>query len=236
MLRMMSYNIQAGRGSDGRFDLPRTAAAISAERPDVVALQEVDVRWSARSDNFDEAAWLAEELGMRASFAPIYTRPPDGRFGLAVLSRFPIASVVNHPLTRVSTQTPDAKPEAMPGFLEVLLEVPGAPLRIYDTHLDYRDAPEVRAIQVREMLRIVGERPGVLCGDFNAPPGAAELAPLWTMFTDALTTNDFTYPADRPTKRFDYVITPAGLALHEARVPDTLASDHRPVVGDLRTA
>lgn len=256
-LRVMSYNIAAGAGADRVFDLERTARAIEVERPDVVALQEVDVNWSTRSDYVDEAAWLAERLGMRVYFAPIYTLEPDRpgapprRFGLAMLSRYPILRAHNHEITRLSTQEPDPVPAPAPGFPEVLISVRGVPVRVYGTHLDYRADPSVRQAQVADMLRIMGRRsapghrrahgaPQLLLGDFNAEPAAAELAPLWTgrrALGDALTLagkpDALTYPADEPTRRLDYVTATAGVRVRDAWVPETLASDHRPVVADL---
>jgi endonuclease/exonuclease/phosphatase family metal-dependent hydrolase len=238
-LRVMSYNIQAGRGIDHRFDLMRTAQAIEAQRPGLLALQEVDVAWSSRSDYVDEVSWLARRLNMRSFFAPIYTRPPDRpgaqdrRFGLAVLSRFPIISAVNHTITRVSTQQPEAGPVPTPGFAEVVVEAAGGPVRIFNAHLDFRPDPAVRRTQVAEILAIIAERPGLLAGDLNAPLAAAELAPLWEGLTDPLTTGCFTWPADCPTRRYDYVAVPAGVEVERAWVPASLASDHLPVVADL---
>ena len=43
-LRVMSYNIHHGEGTDGEFDLQRIADVINARRPDLVALQEVGPR------------------------------------------------------------------------------------------------------------------------------------------------------------------------------------------------
>jgi endonuclease/exonuclease/phosphatase family metal-dependent hydrolase len=79
----------------------------------------------------------------------------------------------------------------------------------------------------------------LLLGDFNAQPDDPELAPLWTRLTDAMTVvgqrTTPTWPADTPTKRIDYVTysTGSGIRAVDAHVPDTLASDHRPVVTDL---
>lgn len=235
----MSYNIQAGRGIDHAFDLMRTAEAIEAQRPDLLALQEVDVAWSPRSDYVDEASWLARRLNMRSFFAPIYTRPPDrpaappGQFGLAVLSRFPIVAAQNHTLTRVSTQEANAEPVPTPGFAEVVVEVEGRPVRIFDAHLDFRPDPAVRRTQVGEIVSIIGGRPCLLAGDFNAPPDTPELAPLWDGLSDSLQHGGLTWPADSPTKRFDYVLVPAGTEVERAWVPGTLASDHLPVVVDM---
>src|SRR4249920_213835 len=69
-LRVMTYNIHAGHGN-----LARTAEAIRAVAPDIVALQEVDVHWSDRSAFVDQVGALAATLGMNAAFAPIYHVP-----------------------------------------------------------------------------------------------------------------------------------------------------------------
>jgi endonuclease/exonuclease/phosphatase family metal-dependent hydrolase len=245
-LRVMAYNIQAGAGTDHVFDLERQARAIESEHPDLVGLEEVDVDWAARSDYTDEAAWLARRLHMHVFFAPIYDLPPDRagapdrRFGVALLSRFPILYAKNHDITRLSTQVPNPVPAPGPGFPEVLVNAHGLPLWVYVTHLDYRADPGVRAAQVADMDAIMDRRHGkkLLLGDFNAQPDDPELAPLWTRLTDAMTAvgqrTTPTWPADVPTKRIDYVTYSPGIRALDAHVPDTLASDHRPVVTDLR--
>jgi endonuclease/exonuclease/phosphatase family metal-dependent hydrolase len=245
-LRVMQYNIQAGAGADHVFDLERQARAIEAEHPDVVGLQEVDVNWAARSDYVDEASWLARRLRMRVFFAPIYTLPPDRagapdrRFGVAILSRFPILRAENHEITRLSTQVPDPVPAPAPGFPEVLIKARGARIWVYDTHLDYRSDPAVRRAQVADMTAVMARRQGpkLLLGDLNAEPDASELAPLWTRLSDALTVagrrTTPTWPADAPVKRIDYITFTPGPRVTGAYVRDTLASDHRPVVADLK--
>jgi endonuclease/exonuclease/phosphatase family metal-dependent hydrolase len=245
-LRVMAYNIQAGAGSDHVFDLERQAEVIESEHPDLVGLEEVDVDWAARSDYTDEASWLARRLHMHVFFAPIYTLPPDRtdapdrRFGVAVLSRLPILHARNREITRLSTQVPNPVPEPAPGFPEVLVSAHGLPIWVYVTHLDYRADPAVRQAQVADMNKIMDARhgPKILIGDLNAQPDDAELAPLWSRLTDALTVTGQrttpTWPADAPTKRIDYVTYTKGLRATGAYVPDTLASDHRPVVADLR--
>jgi endonuclease/exonuclease/phosphatase family metal-dependent hydrolase len=244
-LRMMSYNIHAGADQDNVFDLERQAAVIEAQRPDVVALQEVDVHWSARSDYTDEASWLARRLGMRVFFGAIYSLPPERpgapprEYGLAILSRFPILAAENHKITRVSTQVPDPAPGLVPGFPEIVIRVRGVLVHVYDTHLDFRADPAVRRAQVADMLAIMNERPGatILAGDFNATPDAAELAPLWAELGDVMTrpgrVDIPTYPANAPRQRIDYVTAAPDIGVLGRWVPDTVASDHRPVVADL---
>src|SRR5438477_10834501 len=141
-LRVMSYNIRSGNGN-----LDGTAAAIRASDPDVVALQEVDVHWAERSSFVDQAKGLGERLGMEVRFARIYqlrassdTLPPR-EFGVALLSRYPIIRWANDSLTRLSTQDPNPLPQRMPGLLEAVVSVRGVPVRVFNTHLDYRSDP-----------------------------------------------------------------------------------------------
>jgi endonuclease/exonuclease/phosphatase family metal-dependent hydrolase len=231
----MSYNIQAGAGH-----LDSTAQAIREQSPDIVALQEVDVHWSERSHFADEAAELGRMLGMQSRFAYIYRMPaagakqPPREYGVALLSRFPITSWRNDKLTRLSTQEADATPTPMPGMLDATLDV-----RVFTTHLDYRADPRVRTTQVAEMMRLVTKSsvPMIVAGDLNATPDAAELQPLlhalhdcWVMVN---TEPGFTYPSEAPVKRIDYVLVSPQFAVRSAKVADTRASDHRPVVVEL---
>lgn len=246
-LRIATYNIHAGSGMDEVFDLDRQAAALRALRADVIGLQEVDVHWGARSQHHDVARELAERLGMRVSFAPIYSLDPAAageprrEFGVAVLSRYPIRAAANHEITRLSTQDPNPVPAPAPGFGEVTLKVRGIPLQVFVTHLDYRADPAVRVAQVADTRRIMtAERqsvPGarqVLLGDFNAVPSAPELAPLWTKLTDAGPPGAGTYPANAPTRRIDYVAVGKGVRLRGVSIPEEpTASDHRPLLAEV---
>lgn len=237
-LRVMTYNIHYGDP-----DLSNIAAVICSSGADVVGLQEVDAHWSERSAWADQAAEIAKACGMEFRYGPIYDLPPlevgkpNRQFGVAILSRRPIRSWKNHPLTRLSTQA-EAPPTPMPGFLQVTLDVDGADVDVFATHLDYRPDPSVRRTQVAEMLDVIGAaaRPTILVGDMNAGPGREELAPLFARLRDVWAgraETGFTYPADTPTERIDYVFLAGPIRAVSARVLATAASDHRPVVADL---
>ncbi len=235
----MTYNIHAGHG-----DLARTAEAIRALSPDMVALQEVDVHWSERSGFVDQVGALASALGMEARFAPIYTLPNRDNgalpreFGVAFLSRHQIVTWRNDTLTRLSTQDSNAVPAAAPGLLEATVDIRGSRVHILNTHLDYRADPAVRRRQANEMAVAIARirEPLIVFGDFNAAPDAPEIAPLFARLRDAWPSDSgtgYTYPADVPMKRIDYVLTSSDFRVIAARVPATDASDHRPVVIDL---
>ncbi|MBA2669627.1 MAG: endonuclease/exonuclease/phosphatase family protein [Gemmatimonadetes bacterium] len=237
-VRVMSFNIAAGHG-----DLPRIAEVIRASGAEIVGLQEVDVHWGDRSGFVDQATWLAGALDMGVFFAPIYTFPPaDGRlderkYGLAILSRHPIAAATNHSLSRLSTQSDAAVPVPLPGFPCARIEIGGSAVQVCNTHLDYRSDPATRRLQVGEMIRIIGEgsQPVLLLGDLNAEPDATELGPLFHRLRDAWHSvgNGFTYPADTPIKRIDYILASPHFTIDAVKVLISDASDHRPVVADL---
>ena len=232
-LRMMTWNIAAGHGN-----LARTSETIRRTSADIVALQEVDVRWSERSAFVDQADSLAKLLGMSVKFAPIYSIPDTLRstreFGVAILSRYPIVSWRNHEITRLSTQQQNAAPAKAPGFLEAVIDVRGTKVRAFSTHLDYRPDPSVRRTQVKEMLEVIRQSkvPTILAGDLNAPPTAPELDPLWIL-RDPISVRDggaMTYPAQSPTKRIDYVLVSDDFTVSDINTEETDASDHRPVI------
>jgi endonuclease/exonuclease/phosphatase family metal-dependent hydrolase len=238
-LRVVSYNIHSGQGN-----LAATADAIRALSPDLVALQEVDVHWSDRSGFADQAASLGEMLGMQVRFAPIYQLAPirlgdpQREFGVALLSKLPVIDFTNRPITRLSTQEIDPRPTPMPGLLEARLDIHGTVVRVFNTHLDYRLDPAVRAQQVQEMVVDIGSStlPTILLGDLNATPDAAELQPLFVRLHDTWPSASgpgFTYPAEDPRKRIDYVLISSHFRVRSAAVPTAAASDHRPVLVEL---
>ncbi|MFG6120960.1 endonuclease/exonuclease/phosphatase family protein [Thalassobacillus sp. B23F22_16] len=244
-VRVMSYNIAAGAGSDGVYDTERIAQVIKDSGAEVIALQEVDVHWGARSNNDDILADLADRLDMHSFFAPIYDMDPlvEGeprrQFGVAILSKYPIIKATNHDITRLSTQNTTPEPALAPGFAEAIINVKGALVPFYSTHLDYRGDPTVRIMQVDDMLNIFDEQAGekVLLGDMNATPEAPELSPLFDRFTDAWSAVSdelgYTFSALAPSKRIDYIFASESIEVQDAEVIDTLASDHLPVVADL---
>jgi endonuclease/exonuclease/phosphatase family metal-dependent hydrolase len=152
-----------------------------------------------------------------------------------------VQATSNHRITRLSTQVPNPTPAPAPGFGEIEVLLGGTVVHVYATHLDYRPDPAVRHAQVADMLRILAEDTGpqVLLGDLNATADAPELAPLWAGLLDAWPAahgpaGGETYPATAPVRRIDYVTARRGIRVGGVAVPAPAASDHRPVVADLR--
>src|SRR5678816_4124683 len=93
-LRIMTYNIHVGVGMDKKLDLQRIADVINKERPDLVGLQEVD-RGVERTQRKDEIVELAQLTRMEYAFAPNLDYQ-GGKYGVAILSRFPVAVSYTH--------------------------------------------------------------------------------------------------------------------------------------------
>src|SRR5690606_23370805 len=94
-LRVLTYNIKHGATLRGDFDLDRIAGVIRGAEPDLVALQEVDVR-TRRARGMD----IAGELASRTRLYPAFGRamPYDGGdYGVAILSRFPFENTRREP-------------------------------------------------------------------------------------------------------------------------------------------
>lgn len=229
----MTYNIHHGEGLDGRVDLERIAKLITDARADLVGLQELD-RNTARTQQRDVAAELGKLTGLTVQFAGNIPYQ-GGEYGTAVLTRFPIKRVTH---TRLKSF---ANGEQR-GLQQLVLDVHGREILFMNTHLDQRKDPAEREHSVGELKEIVaaaGKMPVILVGDFNAAPTAKAIASVREFLTDSwtLVNKDAgnTIPAQKPTKRIDYVwITKDSLEPLKSEVISSEASDHRPVVAELR--
>lgn len=239
-ITVMTYNIQHGRSSDDRLvNLERQAAVIRESGADIVGLQEVDRHWSARSGFQDEPAVLAELLDMYVVYGanldldPLEPGQPRRQYGTAILSRFPIVESHNIPLPK-TVATNEQR-----GLLEAVLDVRGARVRVYNTHLQHNNVND-RIAQVETVLDYIGtpvERV-LLMGDFNARPDTAEIAPVYHRFDDAWVEggdggDGFTISPHNPYARIDYIFVSRNIKVARAAVPRTLASDHLPLVADV---
>lgn len=198
-MKIVSWNVQWGRGADGRVDLGRIIAVLRALAPQVICLQEVAV-------NFDDlpGGHLEDMPALLAAAFPQYqlvyhpiVDVADGRggrsqFGNLLMSTLPLGQVWRHTLP----SPPEAGVPSMPrGCIEatVLAPEPIGPLRVLTTHLEYYSASqrlaqaEALAQLQREVLALAGmpaaerEKDGpfqrrlrppaaVLCGDLNCEP------------------------------------------------------------------
>ncbi len=224
-LTVMTYNIQSGFALDDTWNLERTARTIEAEHPDIVVLQEVSRGWLVTS-GVDEAMWLSERLDMPYVFG---ANSGDGLWGNAILTRAPILDSVSERYT----VTENLK-RSVTG---VEIATQAGTLWVFGTHLDNPgNAGEIRLAQTRQLLEFVkGRSPALILGDLNSDPGDPVLSTLNAAgFTDpgkSLREGAFT-SSDR--RRIDYILVPPGVTVRDLRIPDSTASDHRPVVARIQ--
>ncbi len=231
-LRVMTYNIHVGVGMDKKLDLARIAGVINAQHPDLVGLQEVD-RGVQRTQRIDEIAEIAKLTRMDYAFA-FNLRYQGGQYGVAILSRFPIMAT-DH---RLYQNTREAERR---GFIRAEVSIGGRLLNFVTTHLDYQ-YEDGRLFETQQLLSALKDVKGplVVVGDFNDIPAGQAYQLMRYQFGDAWTERraadeGFSYPADKPAKRIDYIFIRSTDRVRTKRawIVDTLASDHVPVVADL---
>lgn len=213
VIRILSWNIQWGRGTDGRVDPGRTARAIRAFDADVVCLQEVAVNHPGLPGGpvGDQVTQLA---GLLPGYEAVYgmgSDLPDGmagrrQFGVLILSRLPVLQVFRHLLPWPADP---AVPSMQRVALEAVVQAPGGALRVMTTHLEFysrlqREAQvgALRALHAEGWRHALRPRSGaesdppfavlprgeraVLCGDFNFLPGSPEYLDLQAPLGDGV--------------------------------------------------
>jgi endonuclease/exonuclease/phosphatase family metal-dependent hydrolase len=232
-VRVVTYNIHTCVGVDRRYDPGRISTVLQEIDADIACLQEVDAR--LRSERHaDQWAYLAAATGCRV-VTGTGVRQPRGRFGNAILTRFPVLAARSIDLT-VTGYEPRAAIDA-----DVLIGE--RVLRIIATHFGLHGAE--RRQQANRLVAALGEpiaanrceaHAVLLMGDLNewrgrggairsldrrlGPSAAARTFPSW-MPVLAL---DRIYAAGRAILR-DVGVYRSPLA--------RLASDHLPLVGRL---
>jgi endonuclease/exonuclease/phosphatase family metal-dependent hydrolase len=229
-LRVLTYNIHHGEGTDGNIDLGRTAAVIRGADADLIALQEVD-RDAVRTGTIDQLSELERLTGMRGVFGKAMDFQ-GGAYGVAILSRLPITSSENQ-------QLPGAPGREPRTALSVDVATrSGLRVHFTSTHLDQGRDSESRAAQVRFLTDSMphGGEPSLLAGDFNSSADTDVIATVRSAWTDLFTAPIPVGPSGAPRRRVDYVFGRPGSGwrtLDSGYIDDRLASDHRPVIVSL---
>jgi endonuclease/exonuclease/phosphatase family metal-dependent hydrolase len=244
ILRAMTYNIHHGVGMDRRYDLNRIAEVIRNNNPDVVALQEVE-RFRPRTKNDNQPSVLAKKLGMHYSFAPVCNfsnidKSSRSRYGIAILSRYPITSREHFDISFGSANEPR-------GVLHARLNVNGIGLHVFCVHLGLRYRE--RNYQIERLLseEIINHArynggPKILLGDFNNWWPVKSARYVHTHFHNACVVTG--QKRLRTFGKFfnylclDYIFTSRDVSIRSCDVirdgEASRASDHRPVVCTLQ--
>lgn len=240
-VRVLTYNIHAGKDAAQQHNLERVAHVIAETRSDIVLLQEVDRR-TQRSEGEDHLGELARLTGMHSAFAKSLDYQ-GGDYGIAVLSRFPLDSPRVVPLEVRPPQERSGRLHEPRVALHVVARAPRGALHVVNTHIDPGAVPVYRHQEVIGLLaHIARSVPAdarlVFGGDLNALPDTPEIAALSLLFVDGWQQcgdggPGYSFPAHEPDRRIDYILL-RGVGCTVARVVDSQASDHRPVLTIIR--
>ena len=233
-LRVLCYNIHYGQGMDGVYDIPRLAEVIKAAKPDLVALQEVDVG-VRRSGQVHQIQELGKLTGLTARYGPTQ-HYEGGLFGNAILTRLPILDELIQPLPYTEA-TPELQTYPR-GALILTLQAPdGQPLRFISTHFQH-NVPEDRIAEAKAINQLFANPADklrtILAGDFNAKPDEEPIAILEKSWIHAIDdARAPSAPSVNPKSRIDYIFhRPASAfrVISSTVLPEEKASDHRPVL------
>ena len=233
-LRVLCYNIHHGEGVDGKVDLIRQSEVINSCSPDLVALQEVDDK-TERTGRIDQTARLAELTGLNGRFVHQLDFE-GGRYGQAILSKFPISEVTLHWLPGM----PDRE-RRIAGA--VVVQVNDLKLTFVTTHLHHNNESfrQQQSSQLNQVFAKHAETlglPMILAGDLNATPDSQPLRTLreeWQSATEGQA-DMLTFPAVKPERQLDYILTsPQGrIAVRSVKViNEHVASDHCPLFAEM---
>jgi endonuclease/exonuclease/phosphatase family metal-dependent hydrolase len=232
-VRVVTYNIHTCVGVDRRYDPGRIAAVLRDIDADIACLQEVDAR--RRIERHPEQwAYLGEATGLRVILGGSI-RDHRGRFGNAILTRFPVLAARSIDLT-VAGYEPR-------GAIDADLLIDDRVLRVIATHFGLHAGE--RRLQTNRLMTAIGESSSanrraadavLLMGDLNE----------WRGRSGAIRTFDRrlgpsaaarTFPSWMPVLALDRIYADGPAMLREVSVYRTplarLASDHLPLVGDL---
>lgn len=212
-MKLITWNIQWGRGADGRVDLDRIVAhATRIADFDVLCLQEVSAGYPELPgcDGDDQFHGLTARLPGYTAIAGVATdspHPAGGRrlFGNMIFSRFPALQVFRHLLPWPAES---GVPSMQRTAVEATLDTPRGLVRVTTTHLEYYSRRQ-RVAQVERLRELHREataqacspRPGkvsegpfsfvpraaasILTGDLNCLPDSADRARLLDDMGDA---------------------------------------------------
>jgi endonuclease/exonuclease/phosphatase family metal-dependent hydrolase len=232
-VRVVTYNIHTCVGVDGRYDPGRIVEVLREIDADIACLQEVDARRGIERHS-DQWAFLGEATGCRIILGA-GVRARRGRFGNAILTRFPVLCARSIDLT-VAGYEPR-------GAIDADLLVGDRVLRVIATHFGLRAGE--RRLQANRLMSALGEPPKdgrreadavLLMGDLNEWRGRSGAIRAFDRRLGP-SAAERTFPSWMPMLALDRIYADGPAVLSDVSVYRTplarLASDHLPLVGSL---
>lgn len=238
-LTVMSYNTHhsAPYSPSGETTLPDIdgiANVIKSKNPDIVLLQEID-SCTNRSQKVDQAKEIAEKTKYPYYHFFKMMDYQGGKYGLAMLSKFPIKDAV-------AVQLPDEiEGQPMTGnnaYGTATVNCSGKDITFVVCHLSVTQSE--RDLQMPYIIGKVSamRKPIIWGGDFNATPSNKTITQLDGAGFVRTNKNpaNFTIPSNQPNREIDYIAyfpANAFTVTSHIVVTGTMASDHLPIVSAL---
>ncbi len=233
-IKVMTYNIHHANppSEEDKINIDAIVKVIEAEKPDLVALQEVDFD-TERSGEENQAELIAEALDMQYYFAKAIDYD-NGQYGNAILSKYPL----NNPETHKLPNNPDENTEKR--VLAIAeIEIEDVELIFGSTHLDYRKDSKSRILQVKELIEFSNgkELPLIIGGDFNDSPDSETIDLMDSEFERTCRTCPPTIPVNELNQTIDFVFykhpeNRFNVKFHKV-IDEKYASDHLPVFAEI---
>jgi len=226
-LRVASYNIRKGIGTDRRRDPARILRVLGEIDADIVALQEADRRFGLRESVLPQLL-IDNHSDYKAVPLDVQT-DSMGWHGNALLVRRGI-DVVEHDIIHIPCLEPR-------GVVTATLELAGRSIAVFGMHLDLSGLWRTRQARTISELaeKARADHPTVLMGDLNE---WRRRAGTFREFGRSFTVLDCgpTFHAARPIGRLDRIMHCDRLAVRECGAHRSAlsarASDHLPVWAD----
>src|SRR5690349_10816972 len=176
-MKILSWNIQWGKGRDGRVDLRRIAETARAlGDPDIICFQEVAQNHPVLDEGRGEdqpavlASLLSDHLPVFRPAVETLLPGAERRFGNLVLTRLPVVQVLSHILPRPVDGLKHMQRQA----LELVVAARSGPVRVVTTHLEYHSARH-RLAQIGRLRALHDEAAAQEAAP--GPSGGPELGP-----------------------------------------------------------
>jgi endonuclease/exonuclease/phosphatase family metal-dependent hydrolase len=233
-LRILCYNVHHCNPPSKKdfIDIDAVAKVVNSVKPDLVALQEIDVNTERSGKHVNQAKELEGLTGMYSFFAKTIDFQ-GGEYGIAILSKYPLTTT--QVLALPMEHNAGGEPRAV--AVVVVEPIDGLKIAFASTHLDLKE--ENRELQINAIIDYVQDIdiPVILAGDFNAEPDNYVVQELDKVFQRTCTDCPFTVPEAKPIRTIDYIsFMPKGtfdVVKHEV-IKEPYASDHLPVFAILR--
>lgn len=220
-IRVMVFNLSARNGDYDAF-----ARMVDSLRPDVIGLVEVQNRWSAPLERLE------------ATYPHQISRPEDGYFGLALLSRFPLRELDESPYLHDGLQT----------AVLAELELPEVTATLVVSHVMAPLSPARAALRNAQLeglsafFRGDARRARILIGDLNITPWSPryDVIESQTGLRNAAKNRGYlgTWPASPAIFRIpiDHCLVSDRFAVQGIEIGPDITSDHLPLIVDISLA